>query len=60
MTGGTSSASWTTATYNTLDNTNTAVSVDQNYDFETLDNDIIDFTESNPFGTVGSTTDTTI
>ena len=29
-------------------------------DFETLDNDIIDFTESNPFGTVGSTTDTTI
>ena len=33
---------------------------DQNNDFETLDNDIIDFTESNPFGSVGSTTDTTI
>ena len=60
LTGGTSSASWTTATYNTMDNQNTAVSVDQNYDFEQLDNDIIDFTEANPFGTVGSTTDTTI
>ena len=43
-----------------MDNQNTAVSVDQNYDFEQLDNDIIDFTEANPFGTVGSTTDTTI
>ena len=58
ITGGTSSASWTTATYNTINNTNSEY--DQNNDFETLDNDIIDFTESNPFGTVGSTTDTTI
>ena len=58
ITGGTSSASWTTATYNTINNTNSEF--DQNNDFETLDNDIIDFTESNPFGTVGSTTDTTI
>ena len=60
VTGQTSSAAWTTASYNTLNNVNTAASVDQNYDFETLDNDIIDFTEANPFGTVGSTTDTTI
>jgi len=60
LTGGTSSASWTTATYNTLDNKNTAISVDTNYEFETADDDIIDFSESNPFGTVGSTSDTTI
>mgnify|MGYP005675926251 CR=1 FL=1 len=56
ITGGTSSASWTTATYNTINNTNS----DQNNDFETADNDIIDFTETNPFGTVGSVTDGTI
>ena len=58
VTGGTSSASWTTATYNTIDNQN--LEYDQNNDFETLDNDIIDFTEANPFGSVGSTTDNTI
>lgn len=58
VTGGTSSASWTTATYNTINNTNSEF--DQNNDFETLDNDIIDFTETNPFGTVGSVTDGTI
>ena len=28
--------------------------------FETEDDDIIDFTEGNPFGTFGPTTDTTI
>ena len=28
--------------------------------FETADDDIIDFTEGNPFGSIGSTTDTTI
>ena len=60
VTGQSSGAAWTSSSYNTLNNVNTAKSVDQNYDFETLDNDIIDFTESNPFGTVGSTTDTTI
>jgi len=60
LTGGTSSASWTTATYNTMDNQNQTASVDQGYEFETADNDIIDFTESNPFGSVGSTTDVTI
>ena len=58
ITGGTSSASWTTATYYTIQNTNSEF--DQNNDFETADNDIIDFTETNPFGTVGSVTDSTI
>ena len=58
ITGGTSSASWTTATYNTIQNTNSEY--DQNNDFETADNDIIDFSETNPFGTVGSVTDGTI
>ena len=58
ITGGSSSASWTTASYNTINNQNS--NYDQNYDFETLDNDIIDFTETNPFGTVGSITDGTI
>ena len=58
ITGGTSSASWTTATYNTIQNTNSEY--DQNNDFETADNDIIDFSETNPFGTVGSVTDSTI
>ena len=58
ITGGSSSASWTTATYNTIQNTNSEY--DQNNDFETADNDIIDFSETNPFGTVGSVTDGTI
>ena len=58
LTGGTSGASFTTATYNTIDNANTEY--DQNNDFETLDNQIIDFTEANPFGSVVSITDNTI
>ena len=58
--GLTSGALWSPESYNTLNNTNTADSIDQNYSFETADDDIIDFTEGNPFGTVGSTTDTTI
>ena len=60
VTGQTSGAAWTSASYNTLNNVNTADSVDQNFGFETADDDIIDFTEGNPFGTIGSTTDTTI
>ena len=60
VTGQTSGAAWTSASYNTLNNVNTVDSIDQNYDFETLDNDIIDFSESNPFGTFGSSTDTTV
>ncbi|AIX17315.1 neck protein [Synechococcus phage ACG-2014b] len=58
--GLTSGALWSPESYNTLNNTNTADSIDQNYSFETADDDIIDFTEGNPFGTIGSITDTTI
>ena len=58
LTGGTSGASFTTATYNTIDNANTEY--DQNNEFETADDDIIDFSETNPFGSVGSTNDLTI
>jgi hypothetical protein len=60
VTGLTSGARWSPESYNTLNNTNTADSIDQNYSFETEDDDIIDFTEGNPFGSIGSTTDTTI
>ena len=60
VTGQTSGAAWTSASYNTLNNVNTADSIDANFGFETADDDIIDFTEGNPFGSVGSTTDTTI
>ena len=60
VTGQTSSAAWTTASYNTLNNVNTNDTIDQNFSFETADDDIIDFTEGNPFGSIGSTTDTTI
>ena len=60
VTGQTSGAAWTTASYNTLNNVNTEDSIDQNYAFELADDDIIDFSEANPFGSVGSTTDTTI
>ena len=58
--GLTSGALWSPESYNTLNNTNTADSIDQNYSFETEDDDIIDFTEGTPFGSIGSTTDTTI
>ena len=60
VTGQTSGAAWTSASYNTLNNVNTADSIDQNFGFETADDDIIDFTEGNPFGSIGSTSDTTI
>ena len=43
--GLTSGALWSPESYNTLNNTNTADSIDQNYSFETADDDIIDFTE---------------
>lgn len=58
--GETSGALWSPYTYNTLNNTNTDDSIDQNYTFEVEDDDVIDFTEGNPFGNIGSTTDTTI
>ena len=60
ITGLSSGAKWSPESYNTLNNVNTADSIDQNYTFETEDDDIIDFTETNPFGSIGSTTDTTI
>ena len=60
ITGLTSGSKWSPESYSTLNNTNTADTIDQNYSFETADDDIIDFTEVNPFGTIGSTTDTTI
>ena len=56
--GLTSGALWSPESYNTLNNTNSEF--DQNYTFETEDDDIIDFTETNPFGVIGSTTDDTI
>ena len=56
--GETSGALWSPESYNTLNNTNSEF--DQNYTFETEDDDIIDFTETNPFGVIGSTTDDTI
>ena len=56
--GQTSGALWSPESYNTIDNTNSEV--DQNYSFETADDDIIDFSEGNPFGSIGSTTDLTI
>ena len=58
--GSTSGALWSPYSYNTLNNTNTADSIDQNYSFEEEDDDIIDFTEGNPFGNIGSITDLTI
>ena len=58
ITGQSSSAVWSPESYNTIDNTNSEV--DQNYTFETADDDIIDFSEGNPFGSIGSTTDLTI
>lgn len=60
VTGQTSGAAWTSASYNTLNNVNTPDTTDQNYNFEVADDNIIDFTETNPFGSVGSITDTTI
>ena len=60
ITGLTSGAKWSPESYNTLNNTNTPDTIDQNYSFEVADDDIIDFTETNPFGVIGSTTDTTI
>ena len=56
--GQTSGAMWSPESCNTLNNTNSTA--DQNYSFETQDDDILDFTEGNPFGSIGSTTDTTI
>ena len=52
LTGNTSSAAWTSATYNTLNNTND--DSQSNFVIETQSDAIIDFTEGNPFGEFGN------
>ena len=52
ITGNTSGAAWTSATYNTLNNMNSET--DQNFTLETQADAILDFTESNPFGDFGT------
>jgi hypothetical protein len=54
--GLTSSALWSPLSYNTLNNTNSTF--DRNSTYEVADDSIIDFTETNPFGNVGSTSGT--
>ena len=51
VTGQSSSAAWTTASYNTLNNTSSEY--DSNSSFETIADGIIDFSEGNPFGDFG-------
>ena len=52
LTGNTSSAAWTSATYNTLNNTNDESQ--SNWAIETQADAIVDFTEGNPFGEFGN------
>jgi len=52
ITGNTSSAAWTSATYNTLNNTNDESQA--NWAIETQADAIVDFTEGNPFGEFGN------
>ena len=52
LTGNTSGAAWTSATYNTLNNMNSET--DQSFTLETQADAILDFTESNPFGDFGN------
>jgi len=52
MTGGTSSAVWTTYSYNTINNVNSEY--DNNFAIESEADDIIDFTQVNPFGEYGN------
>ena len=51
VTGQTSGAAWTTASYNTLNNTNSEF--DENSFFETQGDSILDFSQGNPFGEIG-------
>ena len=51
ITGQSSSAAWTTASYNTLNNTSSEY--DSNSSFETIADGTIDFSEGNPFGDFG-------
>ena len=52
ITGNDSSAVWTTFTYNTINNVNDEY--DNNYDIEIKADEIIDFTQTNPFGEYGN------
>jgi hypothetical protein len=52
ITGNDSTAVWTTYNYNTLNNVNDEF--DNNWTIETQADDIIDFTQSNPFGEYGN------
>ena len=52
VTGQTSGAAWTSASYNTLNNTSSAF--DQNSAFESNADGILDFSEGNPFGEFGN------
>ena len=52
ITGDTSSAAWTSATYNTINNQNDGI--DANFAIETQADGIIDFTQGNPFGEFGN------
>mgnify|MGYP005620160209 CR=1 FL=1 len=51
--GLTSDALWSPETYNTLNNTNLSDTIDQNFNIESEADDILDFTETNPFGEFG-------
>ena len=51
VTGQTSGAAHTTASYNTLNNTNSEF--DENSFFETQGDSILDFSQGNPFGEIG-------
>jgi len=52
--GITSGALWSPESYNTLNNTNLSDTVDQNYNIEIQSDNLIDFTETNPFGEFGN------
>ena len=52
LTGNTSSAAWTSATYNTINNQND--DSESNWAVEVQADNIIDFTEGNPFGEFGN------
>ena len=54
--GQTSGALWSPESYNTLNNTNSTY--DKNSTYEVLDDDIIDWTEVNPFGYVANDSNT--
>ena len=54
LTGNTSTAVWVVGTFDTLNNTNSAY--DQNREIEDTADDIVDWTERNPFGEFGNIT----